>query len=79
MKPLRHETQRVEGAMSELDEEYTCAMCRNTYKRGWTDEEAWAEKEEWSDAPKEKCVLVCDDCWQIIKPVSVAASDETRE
>ena len=58
------------------DEEYTCAICKNTYKKGWPDEETWAEtKEYWPSATKEKCGVVCDGCWQIIKPISVVAND----
>lgn len=63
-----------------LDEEYTCAMCKNTNKKGWTDEEAWAEtKEYWPDVPRNECTVICDDCWQIIKPISVAPSDSPEE
>ena len=41
---------------------YKCAVCRETFKKGWSDEEALEELENnWGIDPEE-CDLVCDDC-----------------
>jgi hypothetical protein len=49
---------------------YTCAMCGETYKKGWSDEEA---KEEYEEAfpcadSEEPIRVVCDDCYKLIMP-----------
>ena len=48
--------------------EFTCDMCRNTYEKEWTDDEAEAEmKEIWGVIPKEDRAIVCDDCFNSIE------------
>jgi len=51
--------------------EYTCAMCGNTYSKGWTDEEANNEYMENFGpviATHDEGVMVCDDCYNKIHP-----------
>ena len=50
---------------------FVCSMCQQTFDKGWLDEEAKAEKLAiFGDFPESECELVCDDCFQNIKPVS---------
>lgn len=50
---------------------YICYMCQQTFTRGWTDEEANAEKLKlWGNIHENECEVVCDGCFQKIKPVS---------
>lgn len=55
-----------------MNNTYTCAHCRGTFEKGWSDEEAVAEaKEDFGSAPdqwNENAVMVCDDCYQKMKP-----------
>lgn len=45
--------------------EYTCAMCGNTYTKAWSDEEAKAELEEnFPDFEADACDIMCDDCYK---------------
>jgi len=49
---------------------YVCAKCKEEFRYGWTEEEALAEKNEiWGTISLRECDLVCDDCWDIIKPI----------
>lgn len=48
---------------------YQCAMCERTFESERSEEEALAEKQElWGDVPIEDCDVVCDDCWQEVRP-----------
>jgi len=61
----------VEGSIVKdaNESEFTCAMCRNTYVKGQTDEEAMEEtNSHWPGTSIEECGVVCDDCWQWMKP-----------
>lgn len=50
---------------------WQCAMCKQTFDRGWSHEEAVAEKNKlFGDISLEECEQVCDDCFQLIKPIS---------
>jgi len=45
-------------------EQYTCAMCEQTFSKGWSDEEAKSELDETFSISVEECVIVCDDCYK---------------
>jgi DNA-directed RNA polymerase subunit RPC12/RpoP len=48
---------------------YICAGCGSPHEKGRSDEEAMAEaRAMFSPAEREGMVIVCDDCWQRIKP-----------
>lgn len=55
-----------------MSEQYTCANCRGTFDKGWSDLEAMAEHEAMrpqyaAGAPGEDiddCAIVCDDCFK---------------
>ncbi len=48
---------------------YTCALCKQTYTKAITDEEAMQETQQyWPETKQEECGVVCDDCWQKIRP-----------
>jgi len=48
-----------------MNNTYTCAHCRGTFEKGWSDEEAMKEKDrDYAQFPIEECALVCDDCYQ---------------
>ena len=52
-----------------IGEEYVCAVCGQTYKKGVTDSEAMAEANEyWPTLKQEELAIICDDCYQGIKP-----------
>lgn len=52
-----------------MDNTFTCAMCNQTFEKGWTEEEALAEaKEYWGDTTGISMTQVCDDCWEKIRP-----------
>ncbi len=45
-------------------------MCQQTFDKGWSDEEARQERDLIFGEYKDKdCELVCDDCFQKIKPL----------
>lgn len=49
---------------------YRCAMCKEIFINGWTEEEAVAEMKAnlgQSFTPAD-CNVVCDDCYQTINP-----------
>jgi len=55
------------------DDEYECAFCHGIFKlvrnETWSDEKAMKEyKEKFPYSNTEDIEIVCDDCWQIIKP-----------
>lgn len=44
---------------------FTCAVCRGTFRKAWSEEEAMAESATvWGHLPKEALVAICDDCYQ---------------
>lgn len=44
---------------------FTCAVCRETFEKGWSDEEAREELgETFPDFEPQDCELVCDDCYK---------------
>jgi hypothetical protein len=49
-----------------MAEEYTCALCGETFEKGWSDEEAHAETREkfLGFDPEKDCAVICDDCYQ---------------
>jgi len=51
--------------------EYKCAMCGGIFNKGWTGEEAMEEcVENFGEeiAYGEKLEIICDDCYQKIRP-----------
>jgi DNA-directed RNA polymerase subunit RPC12/RpoP len=55
--------------MTDAPNEYTCAICGGTFKKGWSDEDAAAElRTNWPGIPPEDCAIVCDDCFRRILP-----------
>lgn len=52
-----------------VGEEYVCAMCGGTFQKGVADSEAMTEANGyWPDLKKEDAAIICDDCYQGIKP-----------
>lgn len=52
-----------------MSENFTCAMCGGEFVKGRSDEEALAEMtESFGDLPDEPLSIVCDDCYQKIRP-----------
>jgi hypothetical protein len=45
--------------------EFTCTMCRETFDKAWTDDEAWAEARQlWTAEEIARGTdVVCDDCF----------------
>lgn len=53
--------------------EYKCAMCNGIFElvrnEGWGDEKAEEEyKRLFPNGPMENRDIVCDDCWQLVRP-----------
>jgi hypothetical protein len=49
-----------------MSNEYTCAICKETFVNGWTVEEALAEsKALFGDIPVSELSNVCDDCFKV--------------
>lgn len=47
-----------------MNEEYTCGMCKETFGKGWSDEEAIAEHTNlFGTKDITDCAIVCDDCF----------------
>ena len=47
---------------------YTCEMCKGTYEKEWSDEEAQAEAERlFPGMDHSDMVLLCDDCYQKVQ------------
>ena len=46
--------------------EYICECCRETFSKGWSDEEAVAEAKErfGMDPFTDDMAIICDDCYQ---------------
>mgnify|MGYP003426606280 CR=1 len=45
--------------------EYTCESCKNTYEKGWTDEEANIESVllHGKSSNEPDMAIICDDCF----------------
>ena len=57
-------------------ENFTCDVCKKTYPKGWTDEEAakeaqelWGAKIEASFVKPEDFAVICDDCFNNRNPI----------
>lgn len=47
-----------------MTNEFTCEICKNTYKKEWTDDEAHQEDLLfWTEKELADGVIVCEDCW----------------
>ena len=52
-----------------MSDTFICALCGGEFEKGQDEESALAElKELWGDVSPDDCELVCDDCWNKIKP-----------
>jgi hypothetical protein len=49
-------------------DEFRCAVCKGTFPKAWSDEEAMSEAEA-AFTPEEMAEvdLVCEDCWEAMK------------
>ncbi len=48
-----------------MNNEFTCALCGETFGKGWSDEESETElAEAFPEFTKDDCSLVCDDCYK---------------
>jgi hypothetical protein len=47
-----------------MPKQYTCAVCKETFDQGWSEEEAEAELASTFGVPKDECDIVCDDCYR---------------
>jgi uncharacterized protein with PIN domain len=57
---------------------YTCAMCKETFEKGVSDEEAIAEMEShFGKVPIEELAVVCNDCYKLIDPATHPHEVET--
>lgn len=56
--------------MTKNKETYVCAMCGGIFERTTPEEKTIAELHEMfgGDVSPEECDIVCDDCWQKIRP-----------
>lgn len=47
-------------------DEFRCELCKGTYEKAWSDEEAKKEaKDLWSKDPERvDMAIVCDDCYK---------------
>ena len=59
--------------MTKSVDEYTCAMCEGTFDKvnndEWSDEKAAQELKDNFGETDEAVEVVCDDCYQKIKPI----------
>lgn len=47
-----------------MSDTFKCSRCKETFKKGWTDEEAEAElKENFPGYEIEDCDVLCEDCF----------------
>ena len=48
------------------ENEYQCAMCKEVYEKGWSDEEATDEAKEnfGDDVPDNEFEVICDHCYK---------------
>ena len=52
-----------------MSKTFTCALCERVYENTRSEEEARAElKREFGDIEPEDCAVVCDDCWEKVRP-----------
>jgi len=52
-----------------IDEEYTCAICNEVFTASTPEDEALEELQEFfGDVSPDDCGIVCDTCWQKIRP-----------
>jgi len=52
-----------------MAKKYTCAICKGVFDKVTPEDEALAElKEFFGDIPVDECEIVCDDCWEKIRP-----------
>jgi hypothetical protein len=50
-------------------DDFTCALCGETFARGWSEEEAAEESRLlFGDLPPDDLAVVCDDCFARIHP-----------
>jgi hypothetical protein len=63
------------------DNQFTCAVCGETFDKAWSDEEAEAEAAElWTpDELAAGISVICDDCFQRGLPNARAAAKLARE
>ena len=55
--------------MTQSPNSFTCSHCRQTFDKGWTEEEAVAElARNFDTTPVSDCVAVCDDCYRKYYP-----------
>jgi hypothetical protein len=60
-----------------MAEQFTCAVCRETFDKGWTDEEAAAELGEvFPGFEPDDCGVVCDDCYKKMMPKPLTATEQ---
>ena len=59
---------------------YECAVCHNTYEKGWSDEEALKEAADIFAKPVKdwecNAAIVCDDCFNKAHPSKFPAELE---
>ena len=54
--------------MADIPGTFTCAVCRETFNKGRTDDETMAEaRSAFSPAELEDAVSVCDYCWNAMR------------
>ena len=50
-----------------IGDDYTCGLCRSTFKKALDDDDVEKEaKEMWGDLPESERAIVCDDCWKLM-------------
>lgn len=54
--------------MITIPDEFTCALCGETFPKGWSDEEAIIEFGQIfpDEVLDEECVVVCDHCHKLM-------------
>lgn len=46
---------------------FKCAVCQETFKQAWSDEEAISElNSNYPGFTPDDCSIVCDDCYQLM-------------
>ena len=47
-----------------MPDTFTCSICRGTFEKAWSDDEAKAEAAvNYPTTPFEDCGIVCDNCY----------------
>lgn len=47
-----------------MSNEFTCSMCKATFEKAWTDEEAHNEMlENFGELKESQKTVICDDCY----------------